>query len=44
LWSRLRSSVDISPLYAVTLAKWAAGASVPVPTPGFVDLNDFDEE
>lgn len=24
LWSRKRSSVDISPLYAVTLARWAA--------------------
>ena len=44
LWSRKRSTVDISPLYAVTLAKWAAGATAPVPTPGFVDLNDFDEE
>jgi hypothetical protein len=44
LWSRVRSSVDISPLVAVTLARWAAGATQPVPTPGFVDLNDFDEE
>ena len=26
---------------AVTLARWAAGATPPVPTPGFVDLNDF---
>lgn len=25
MWSRKRSSVDISPLYAVTLAAWAAG-------------------
>ncbi len=44
LWSRKRSSVDISPLYAVTLARWAAGATLPSPTPGFVDLSDFDEE
>jgi hypothetical protein len=43
LWSRKRSSVDISPLYAVTLAKWAAGATAPVPTPGFVDLSDFED-
>lgn len=43
LWSRLRSSVDISPLYAVTLARWAAVANVPTPTPGFVDLSDFEE-
>lgn len=41
LWSRLRSSVDISPLVAVTLAKWAAGATPPVPIPGFVDLSEF---
>lgn len=48
LWSRKRSSVDISPLYAVTLARWAAGATLPVPTPGFTDLSelieDFDPE
>ena len=44
LWSRKRSSVDISPLYAVTLARWAALATVPTPTAGFVDLSDFDEE
>jgi hypothetical protein len=44
LWSRVRSSVDISPLVAVTLARWAAGATQPVPTPGFVDLSDFAEE
>lgn len=44
LWSRLRSSVDISPLYAVTLARWAAGVGVPVPEPGFVSLDDFAEE
>jgi len=43
LWSRLRSTVDISPLYAVTLARWAAGVTVPVPTPGFVDLDDLLE-
>lgn len=29
LWSRKRSSVDISPLYAVTLARWAAGITEP---------------
>lgn len=34
LWSRKRSSVDISPLYAVTLARWAAGVSEP-PKPSF---------
>lgn len=44
LWSRKRSTVDISPLVAVTLARWAAGATPPVPTAGFVDLNDFDDE
>ena len=43
LWSRKRSSVDISPLVAVTLARWAALATVPTPTPGFVDLSDFEE-
>lgn len=37
-----RGAVDISPLDAVTLALWATGT--PVPTPGFVDLADFDEE
>lgn len=42
-WSRRSSAVDISPLVAVTLARWAAGATLPVPTPGFVDLSDFDE-
>jgi hypothetical protein len=43
-WSRLRSTVDISPLVAVTLARWAALATVPVPTPGFVSLDDFLED
>ena len=44
LWSRLRSSVDISPLVAVTLARWAAGVSVPAPVAGFVSLDDFDDD
>lgn len=35
LWSRKRSSVDISPLYAVTLARWAAGLAQPEPKPVF---------
>jgi hypothetical protein len=30
LWSRARSSVDISPLVAVTLASWAAHTKTPV--------------
>lgn len=34
LWSRKRSSVDIAPLYAVTLARWAALAA-PAPKPTF---------
>lgn len=44
LWSRRKSTVDICPLVAVTWAKWAAGASKPVPTPGFVDLDEFDDD
>lgn len=44
LWSRLRSSVDISPLVACTWAGWAAASTAPVPTPGFVALDDFLEE
>lgn len=44
LWSRLRSSVDISPLVAVTLARWAAGTTKPIPTPGFMDLDELLEE
>lgn len=43
LWSRIKSTVDIAPLVAATWAKWAAGASKPVPTPGFVDLDEFDD-
>lgn len=35
LWSRKRSSVDISPLYAVTFARWAAGLAVAAPKPSF---------
>lgn len=35
LWSRKRSSADISPLYAVTLARWAAGLAVEAPKPTF---------
>lgn len=44
LWSRLRSSVDISPLYAVTLARWAALATTPVSDPGFFVLDDLLED
>jgi hypothetical protein len=43
-WNRRTAKVDICPLVAVTLARWAAISAAPVPTPGFVDLNDFDEE
>ena len=39
-WNRRTSSVDISPLVAVTLARWGALQLVPVEA-GFVDLNDF---
>jgi phage terminase large subunit-like protein len=35
LWSRKRSSVDISPLVAVTLARWAAGLAQPAKKPTF---------
>lgn len=43
-WDRRKSSDDITPLVAVTLALRAAHAPVPVPA-GFVDLSDFlDEE
>lgn len=45
LWSRLRSSVDISPLVSATWAGYVANATRPKPDPGFVDLDDFlDEE
>lgn len=44
LWSRLRSSVDISPLVAVTLARWAALATAPVSDPGFFVLDDLLED
>lgn len=44
LWSRLKSNVDISPLVAVTLARWAAGAHPPAPEPGFLNLADFLED
>ena len=44
LWSRKRSTVDISPLYAVTLAKWAAGATPPVVASGFLALDDLLED
>jgi len=45
LWSRLRSSVDISPLYAATLARWAAGTTKPVTEPAFYSLDELlDEE
>lgn len=44
LWSRRKSTVDISPLVAVTLARWAATATVPVPEPGFKDLDDYLDE
>jgi hypothetical protein len=44
LWSRLRSSVDISPLYAVTLAFWAAGAAGPVVDADYLSLDDLLED
>lgn len=45
LWSRLRSSVDISPLVACTWAGYVAGATKPATDPGFINLEDFlDEE
>jgi hypothetical protein len=41
-WSRKSSSVDISPLVAVTLARWGAeqGPTAP-PQTGLLNLNDF---
>lgn len=44
LWSRKRSSVDISPLVAVTLARWAALATHPVAEPGFLTLDELLED
>ena len=40
-WDRKRSDVDISPLVAATLARWAFTAAPPDAVPGFVDLSDF---
>lgn len=33
VWARRRSDVDISPLVAMTVGWWAAGAVCPVPVP-----------
>ena len=43
-WSRKSSSVDISPLVAVTLAAWAASQDSAAPNTGLVDLNDFMDD
>lgn len=43
LWSRKRSAVDIAPLYAATLAKWAAGVSHPTTEAGFFTIADLLE-
>lgn len=43
-FSRKLSPVDISPLVAVTLARWAACSTVPVAAPGFMDLDEMFEE
>ena len=43
-FSRKLSPTDISPLVACTLARWAACSTVPVPNPGFMDLDDLFEE
>lgn len=37
-WSRSASSVDISPLVAVTIARWAALQSVALPEPDFQEI------
>lgn len=44
LWSRKKSSVDISPLVAASAARFAALATTPTPKAGFVDLDEFMEE
>ena len=44
MWSRLRSGVDIAPLYAVTLARWAAAATRPQAAAGFVSMSDLLED
>ena len=42
LWDPRSSKVDISPLVAVTLAKWAFEHLPPPSDPGFVDLSDYE--
>lgn len=42
--SRSLSSVDTSPAEAVVVARFAAHATQPVPTPGFMDLDELLEE
>jgi hypothetical protein len=48
LWTRTKSTGDISPLVAATLARWSARQFIVtevIPTPGYVSLNDYlDEE
>lgn len=43
-FSRKASPGDISPLNACTVAVWMANTAVPVPTPGFMDLDELLEE
>ena len=40
IWDR-KAGIDISPLVAATLARWAFTAAPPESSPGFVDLSDF---
>ncbi len=40
-WDRKRSDVDISPLVAVTLARWAFSATPARAAAGFIDLSSF---
>jgi len=44
LWSRVRSSVDIAPLVAVTLARWAAGIRKPSVEAAFLSMQDLLED
>lgn len=42
-WSRKSSSVDITPLEAVTLALWAQSSEPPKPKPRFINLSEVLE-
>lgn len=43
-WTRKDATVDVSPLVAVTLAYRTASTAPPPAAPGFIDLDDFDDE